>query len=205
MRAAGAAMGRSAARSGSLVQLFDELQDVRALGDGVVRHKGELRGVPELQAAPQLPPQVAPADLRPLTTSFTSLLSSTLTKILAYRRSGVVSTAVMETRPWTRGSLTVRMREESSRWISSLMRPIRLLAIFVLLIIAAKSPPAPQWGRKRALWAVKFEIARRLVLAKSALFASPCREKLTPLISAPNAAPAGRLRDARVTARSLPY
>ena len=42
---------------------------------------------------------------------------------LAQRRSEVVSTAVMEIIPVTRGSFTVGMRAASSRWISSLIAP----------------------------------------------------------------------------------
>ena len=49
---------------------------------------------------------------------------------LAGLRLGTVTEII----PVTRGSFTVGIREDSSRWISSLMRPIRLEAI--------KTPPS---------------------------------------------------------------
>ena len=61
----------------------------------------------------------------------TALTNPVSRQVERWSVSGVVFTDVTEIMPVTRGSFTVGMREDSSRWISSLMRPMRLLAIVV--------------------------------------------------------------------------
>ena len=78
--------------------------------NGVVPDKGELRGGPKVHSVTQLPAEIAGSGTQALDYLVGILL-------------------VMEMSPWTRGSFTVRMSSERARWISSLMRPIRVADI----------------------------------------------------------------------------
>ena len=97
------------------LHVVEELQNVGALLNGVVGLEDQLRGVPQGEGPAQLPGEgTPPGGLQPRMTSLTSLWSQDAYIDLGVPQVRGVSTWVMDTRPCTRGSFTVRSREASS-------------------------------------------------------------------------------------------